>query len=75
MRLQYLLHIAHIKAGHMLDRVQFHIQSMPCHAIPCLTVDVRAALGIVLTCGAVGLLVVAPEAGGPETIGRFLFLF
>ena len=68
----YLLRTAHIKAGHMLDGVQFHIQT--CHAMPCLTFAVRAALGVVLTCGAVGLVMVAPE-GGPETTGRFLFFF
>ena len=44
--------------------------------MPCHTVAVRAALGLVPTCGAVGLLMVAPEAeGGPETTGRFLFFF
>ena len=64
------------QTGHMLDRVQNHIQNMPCHAMQGLTVAVTAALGMVVTCGAVGLLMVAPEAeGGPETTGRFLFFF
>ncbi len=57
------------QANYMLVRVHVHIQKMPCHAV-------RAALGMVPTCGAVGLLMVAPEAeGGPETTGRFLFFF
>ncbi|KAA6429065.1 MAG: hypothetical protein FRX49_01175 [Trebouxia sp. A1-2] len=34
----------------------------------------QRAVGIVLTCGAVGLVMVAPE-GGPERTGRFLFFF
>jgi len=31
-----LLHVAHTKAGHMSDKVQFHVQNMPCHALPVL---------------------------------------